>query len=58
MYRKARDSWAQLANTAKGAYVADITIGEEPQQRGIGLIEFPLWIGISKPYPKSWHLFR
>ncbi len=34
MYRKARDSWAGLANTAKGIYLSDITVGEEPQQRG------------------------
>jgi hypothetical protein len=34
MYRRARSHWVQLIETSKGVYMADITIGEEPQQRG------------------------
>jgi hypothetical protein len=34
MYRKARAKWVELLAISKGVYVADITIGEEPQQRG------------------------
>ena len=41
MYRKARASWAQLAGTAKGVYVADITVGEQPQQRGHWMDRLP-----------------
>jgi len=41
MYRKARDHWAQLASAAKGVYVADITVGEQPQQRGHWLDRLP-----------------
>jgi hypothetical protein len=33
-YRLARGEWAALVALSTGAYVADITIGEEPQQRG------------------------
>ena len=41
LYRKSRDIWAQLANLAKGVYLPDITIGEEPQQRGHWLDRLP-----------------
>lgn len=41
MYRKARASWSQLAGTAKGIYVADITVGEQPQQRGHWMDRLP-----------------
>jgi hypothetical protein len=34
MYRKARDYWAQIIEVSKAPYMSDITIGEEPQQRG------------------------
>jgi hypothetical protein len=40
-YRKARNSWAELANSAKTIYMADISIGEEPQQRGHWLDRLP-----------------
>jgi len=33
-YRKARQHWAQVADTAKGVYMADITVGELPWLRG------------------------
>jgi len=33
-YRKARNAWADVAGHANGVYVADLTVGEEPQQRG------------------------
>jgi hypothetical protein len=33
-YRKARDHWAEFANTARNVYVADITVGELPQLHG------------------------
>jgi hypothetical protein len=34
MYRKARAKWMELLAVSKGIYMADITVGEEPQQRG------------------------
>jgi hypothetical protein len=34
MYRKARAKWVELVEISKGVYLADITVGEEPQQRG------------------------
>jgi hypothetical protein len=34
MYRKARNHWAHVIDVSKGVYMADITVGEEPQQRG------------------------
>ncbi len=34
MYRKAREAWVRVAAVAKGVYMADVTVGEEPQQRG------------------------
>jgi hypothetical protein len=34
MYRKARSHWAQVIEASKGVYMSDITVGEEPQQRG------------------------
>jgi hypothetical protein len=41
MYRAARTSWAELANRAKGVYVADITVGEHPQLRGHWMDRLP-----------------
>jgi hypothetical protein len=40
-YRKARMAWAELADRAKGIYVADITVGEHPQLRGHWLDRLP-----------------
>jgi hypothetical protein len=40
-YRKARTAWAELANRAKGVYVADITVGEHRQLRGHWLDRLP-----------------
>jgi hypothetical protein len=33
-YRKARAAWAQFANLARGSYMSDVTVGEQPQQHG------------------------
>src|SRR2546425_5830366 len=33
-YRKARAAWAEFANLAKGSYMSDVTVGEQPQQHG------------------------
>jgi hypothetical protein len=33
-YRAARAAWAQIADRAKGVYVADLTVGEQPWLRG------------------------
>ena len=40
-YRRARDIWAQLANTTKGVYVPDITVGELPWLRGHWIDRLP-----------------
>jgi hypothetical protein len=40
-YSKARAAWADLANRAKGVYMADITVGEHPQLRGHWLDRLP-----------------
>ncbi len=40
-YRAARAAWAELANRAKSVYVADITVGENPQLRGHWLDRLP-----------------
>jgi hypothetical protein len=40
-YRDARSAWAELADRAKGVYVADITVGEHPQLRGHWLDRLP-----------------
>jgi hypothetical protein len=40
-YRAARTAWAELANRAKGVYVADITVGERRQLRGHWLDRLP-----------------
>ncbi len=40
-YKKARAAWAELAATAKGVYMTDITIGEHPQLRGHWLDRLP-----------------
>lgn len=34
MYHKARTAWVQVVDASKNIYMSDITIGEEPQQRG------------------------
>jgi hypothetical protein len=41
LYRAARDAFAQAANRAKGVYVADLTVGENPQLRGHWLDRLP-----------------
>ena len=41
LYRRARTAWAELARTAKGVYVADITVGEHPWLRGHWLDRLP-----------------
>ncbi|HEY4356918.1 MAG TPA: hypothetical protein VGN16_14300 [Acidobacteriaceae bacterium] len=40
-YKLARAAWLQLANTAKGVYMADITLGETPVLRGHWLDRIP-----------------
>lgn len=40
-YRAARTAWMELANRAKGIYVSDITVGENPQLRGHWLDRLP-----------------
>ena len=40
-YRGARAAWAQLAERAKGVYVADVTVGELPWLRGHWLDRLP-----------------
>jgi hypothetical protein len=40
-YRSARAAWAGLAETAKGAYVPDVTFGELPWLRGHWLHQLP-----------------
>ena len=40
-YRKARTAWADLANRAKGVYLPDITVGENPVIRGHWLDRLP-----------------
>jgi hypothetical protein len=40
-YRKARLTWAELAEQAKGVYLADVTVGEAPQLRGHWLDRLP-----------------
>jgi len=41
LYRAARAAFAQAANRAKGVYVADITVGENPELRGHWLDRLP-----------------
>jgi hypothetical protein len=41
LYRKARASWAQVVEVSKGVYMADITLGEEPQLRGHWMDRLP-----------------
>src|ERR1017187_2090137 len=41
LYRSARARWAELAETAKGVYLPDITVGELPQLRGHWLDRLP-----------------
>ncbi|MEO8368287.1 MAG: hypothetical protein ABI806_03740 [Candidatus Solibacter sp.] len=41
LYRAARAAFAQAANRAKGVYVADLTVGENPQLRGHWLDRLP-----------------
>jgi hypothetical protein len=40
-YRAARETWARLADRAKGVYVADVTAGEHPWLRGHWLDRLP-----------------
>ena len=40
-YRKARASWAELSNGARGVYLSDITVGELPQLHGHWLDRLP-----------------
>jgi len=40
-YKKARVAWAALANAGKGVYMADITVGPDPQLRGQWLDRLP-----------------
>ena len=40
-YRKARASWAELSNRARGVYLSDITVGELPQLHGHWLDRLP-----------------
>ncbi len=40
-YRKARTAWANLGNVAKDIYMSDVTVGEQPQQRGHWLDRLP-----------------
>jgi hypothetical protein len=40
-YRRGRDAWAEMANTARGIYHSDVTIGELPQLRGHWLDRLP-----------------
>ena len=40
-YRKARAVWAELADRAKGIYLPDLTVGEQPQQHGHWLDRLP-----------------
>jgi hypothetical protein len=41
MYRHARDIWAQMAESARGVYVSDLTVGELPWLRGHWLDRLP-----------------
>jgi hypothetical protein len=40
-YRKARAAWAEFAKLAKGSYMSDVTVGEQPQQHGHWLNRLP-----------------
>ncbi len=40
-YRKARAAWTELANLARGSYMSDVTVGEQPQQHGHWLDRLP-----------------
>jgi hypothetical protein len=40
-YREARAVWSEMANAAKGIYVADITVGEQPWLRGQWIDRLP-----------------
>ena len=40
-YKSARATWAELAEQARGVYMADITVGEHPQLRGHWLDRLP-----------------
>ncbi len=41
LYRKARATWAAMAERARGVYVADLTYGEAPVRRGHWLDRLP-----------------
>jgi hypothetical protein len=40
-YRKARETWATMAERARGVYVADLTYGETPVRRGHWMDRLP-----------------
>ena len=40
-YRKARDTWAAMAERARGVYVADLTYGQTPVRRGHWMDRLP-----------------
>jgi hypothetical protein len=40
-YRKARETWAAMAERARGVYVADLTYGETPVRRGHWIDRLP-----------------
>jgi hypothetical protein len=40
-YRKARAAWAEFASLARGSYMSDVTVGEQPQQHGHWLDRLP-----------------
>jgi hypothetical protein len=40
-YRKARETWAAMAERARGVYVADLTYGETPVRRGHWMDRLP-----------------
>ena len=40
-YKAARAAWAHAADAAKGIYMADITVGEQPYLRGSWLDRLP-----------------
>jgi hypothetical protein len=40
-YRRARTAWTELANTARGVYQPDVTVGELPHLRGHWLDRLP-----------------
>jgi hypothetical protein len=41
LYKRARATWARFAEQAKGIYLSDITVGEQPFQRGHWIDRLP-----------------